>query len=134
MGVSSATLQRYIAEETAPPFDAIARLAIESGARMEWLATGEGPMTAAEAASQLAGGAVHEEPGQASQPARLDEGTLADALAVIDQALVLTRRTATPKARAQLVAMAYRVLVEEGQVSAALSRIIEAVDAATKGE
>jgi len=47
MGVSSATLQRYIAEETAPTFEAIARLCLAAGVRMEWLATGEEPMLAA---------------------------------------------------------------------------------------
>ena len=46
MGVSSATLQRYIAEETAPTFEAIARLCLAAGVRMEWLATGEEPMLA----------------------------------------------------------------------------------------
>jgi len=48
MGVSSATLQRYIAEETAPTFEAIARLCLAAGVRMEWLATGAEPMLVAD--------------------------------------------------------------------------------------
>lgn len=77
-------------------------------------------------------------PSSQSQPVRLDEQTLAEALRVIDQALVLTRRQATSAARARLVAKAYRVLAEEDQVSRALERIMHMVaevdDTTTEGE
>lgn len=69
-----------------------------------------------------------------SQPARLDEEKLIEAHAIIDRALVLTRRKATPRNRARLVVMAYTVLVEEEQVSTALERIMQGVDAEFAGE
>ena len=43
IGVSPAALQRYVREVNNPPFDALARLCLRSGYRMEWLATGVGP-------------------------------------------------------------------------------------------
>jgi hypothetical protein len=47
IGVSPAALQRYVREVNNPPFDALARLCLRSGYRMEWLATGMGlPRTA----------------------------------------------------------------------------------------
>lgn len=47
MGVSQAALQRYVRGVNNPPFDALARLCLRAGIRMEWLATGEGPMQVA---------------------------------------------------------------------------------------
>lgn len=41
-GVSLSTLQRWIAEEGAPAFDSLARLAYGKGASLDWIATGEG--------------------------------------------------------------------------------------------
>lgn len=117
-GVSSATLQRYLAEETAPTFDAMARLCLAAGVRMEWLATGDAPMLIAGEESEA---------GRGSQTASPNLDTLRDALVLIDQALALTRRTASVEARAHLVAKAYDVLLEEGSVAAALRRIMTAV-------
>lgn len=51
IGVSPAALQRYVREANNPPFDALARLCLQSGFRMEWLATGTGPEQAAAAAA-----------------------------------------------------------------------------------
>lgn len=50
IGVSPAALQRYVREANNPPFDALARLCLQSGFRMEWLATGTGPEQVAAAA------------------------------------------------------------------------------------
>lgn len=121
-GVSSATLQRYIAGESAPAFDAMARLCVSAGVRMEWLATGEGPMLVSEVA-----------PLSHSQAARPDLGRLVDALALIDQALALTHRSADREARAKLAVMAYDVLGEEDSVADALRRIMTAVESNTQG-
>lgn len=48
-GVSVASLQRYISEDTdQPPFPALAKLCLGVGARLEWVATGEGTILPAE--------------------------------------------------------------------------------------
>lgn len=105
-----------------PAFDAMAGLCLATGVRMEWLATGEGPMLAQETAS-----------GRHSQAVRPDAEKLAEALALIDQALALTHRKASREARAKLVAMAYDVLTEGDSVSDALRRIMQAVESTTQG-
>ena len=43
-GVSVISLRRYITGEQAPSFEVLARLAMEKGVSLEWLATGEGAM------------------------------------------------------------------------------------------
>ncbi|MCY1544170.1 putative HTH-type transcriptional regulator [compost metagenome] len=43
-GVSLSTLQRWIAEEGAPAFDSLAKLAFGRGASLDWIATGLGTM------------------------------------------------------------------------------------------
>lgn len=50
MGVSPAALQRYVRGANNPPFDALARLCLRAGIRMEWLATGEGQLRVGESA------------------------------------------------------------------------------------
>jgi hypothetical protein len=42
--VSQASFQRYISEQSMPPFDAVAKLCLKSGVSLEWLATGDGEM------------------------------------------------------------------------------------------
>lgn len=49
-GVSVISLRRYIAEEQAPPFQVLAKLAMKKGISLEWLATGEGEMGPSDAA------------------------------------------------------------------------------------
>lgn len=51
-GVSVISLRRYIAEEQAPSFQVLARLAIPQGVSLEWIATGEGPMSMGEPSSE----------------------------------------------------------------------------------
>lgn len=53
-GVSVISLRRYITEEQAPSFQVLARLAMEKGISLEWLATGEGPMFKGEIVSEAA--------------------------------------------------------------------------------
>lgn len=43
LGVARATLYRWIAEESMPPFEACAMLCLLAGVRMQWLAFDGGP-------------------------------------------------------------------------------------------
>ncbi|HET7662823.1 MAG TPA: hypothetical protein VFK31_04210 [Rhodanobacteraceae bacterium] len=124
--ISSAALQRYIKEENAPTFDVAARLCAAADVRLDWLATGEGPMAADAPASAAMDGKL--------PSSRLDETKLTEALATIDQALSMTRRRTTPLIRARLTVMAYRILTEENSAATILGRIMQAVDAATSAE
>jgi hypothetical protein len=49
-GVSLGQFKRYLSDKSQPPFGVIVSLAAASGADLNWLATGEGPMMAGEAA------------------------------------------------------------------------------------
>lgn len=109
IGVSPAALQRYVREANNPPFDALARLCLLSGFRMEWLATGVGPEQGAaavaptryaptEAAASLRGRVAESPPGRhpaadLAHAALLRSGAaapspdrLALALALVDEA------------------------------------------------
>ncbi|HET7301585.1 MAG TPA: helix-turn-helix transcriptional regulator [Oleiagrimonas sp.] len=121
--ISPAALQRYIKEENAPSFDVAARLCAAAEVRLDWLATGEGPMTSADASTSAVDGK--------SPSARLEETKLTEALATIDQALTMTQRRTTPLIRARLAVMAYRILTEEASAATILSRIMQAVEDAT---
>lgn len=112
MQVSSAALQRYIAEENMPPFDAVARLCLAAGVRLEWLATGEGDMR-----SQAA-------PGGASQPLRRDDLTMALQLA----SEALGEKELPPAKHAELVTLIYELL-EEGLPEAKVLRFARAAAA-----
>lgn len=50
-GVSVISLRRYISEEQAPPFSVIAKLAMDKGVSLEWVATGKGKMYVSEGAA-----------------------------------------------------------------------------------
>ena len=99
MGVSSAALQRYINEENEPPFAALARLCAAAGARLDWLATGEGDMHEAPASPAS---------DSASQAVRHAELTIALQLA----AEALGEKELPPGKHAELVALIYELLVE----------------------
>lgn len=124
--ISSAALQRYIKEENAPTFDVAARLCAAADVRLDWLATGEGPMAPPNAEASAMDDKL--------PSARLDETKLTEALATIDQALSMTRRRTTPLIRARLAVMAYQLLAEEKSAATILGRIMQAVDAATSAE
>lgn len=124
--ISSAALQRYIKEENAPTFDVAARLCAAADVRLDWLATGDGPMAISDAWEPAVDNSL--------RPSRLDETKLTEALATIDQALTMTRRRVTPEVRARLTVMAYRILTEEDSAATILGRIMQAVDAATSGD
>lgn len=121
--ISPAALQRYIKEENAPTFDVAARLCAAADVRLDWLATGEGPMTIVDIAAPAVDSKL--------SSSRLDETKLTEALATIDQALTMTQRRTTPLIRARLAVMAYRILTEEASAATILGRIMQAVDSAT---
>lgn len=112
MRVSSAALQRYIAEENMPPFDAVARLCLAAGVRMEWLATGEGEMR------------VEPAPDGASQPLRQESLTMALQLA----SEALGNKVLPPHKHAELVGLLYELL-EEGLPEAKVLRFARAAAA-----
>lgn len=66
-----------------PAFDVMARLCLAAGVRMEWLATGAGPMLASDA--------------QAVRPGELDLGTLGQAVELV-QRMVAGIPGASPRA------------------------------------
>lgn len=99
MGVSSAALQRYIKGDNMPPFDAVARLCLDAGVRMEWLATGEGEKHAH--ASETA-------PESGSQAVQREQLTMALQLA----AEALGDKVLPPAKHAELVSIIYDCLVE----------------------
>lgn len=126
-GVSSATIQRYIAEESPPTFDAAARLCLAAGARMEWLATGEGPMLAADAQE------VREPAPPAhkvNKSAPLDPAMLTEAIDLVEQTLALTHSAAVPRLKAELVVVAFTTLSEGASGAVALRNIVRALDVA----
>lgn len=112
MGVSSAALQRYIAEQNMPPFDAVARLCLAAAVRMEWIATGEGEMRAEPA------------PHGPSQPLRRDDLTMALQLA----SEALGDKELPPAKHAELVTLIYELL-EEGLPEAKVLRFARAAAA-----
>lgn len=103
MGVSSSALQRYINEENVAPFEALARLCIAAGARMEWLATGEGAIRASETA-----------PLRASQSARLEPETIRSALKLLTWAFELQGAAYDPVRDPDLLVETYTFLIEHG--------------------
>lgn len=114
-GISSATLQRYIAEETSATFDALARLCLAAGVRMKWLATGEEPMLESEA-------------GRASQSVQPDAATLQNALELIDRALALLHRKTDTAGKAHLVGVAYKIFAAHKSAGDALQEIVQAIE------
>ena len=99
MGVSSAALQRYIKGDNMPPFDAVARLCIAAGVRMEWIATEQGAMrvSSSETASDSASQAVQRE---------------ALTMALQLSAEALGDKVLPPAKHAELVSIVYDCLVE----------------------
>jgi len=98
IGVSPASLQRYIGEEVMPPFDAMAALCITSGARFQWLAFAQGGMLDTEETAAQS----------RSQSVRLEELTMA--IQLVDEAL--EGKTLEAAKRAELVGLVYEGLVE----------------------
>jgi hypothetical protein len=106
MGVSADSLQRYIRQENMPPFDVLVRLCAAAGGRLDWLATGQGPMLYSETAPQ----------GQ-SHDVRLEGLTMAIQLA----AEALDGKYLPPEKYAELVTLIYQGL-EEGLPEATILR------------
>lgn len=103
MGVSSSALQRYINEENVAPFEALARLCIAAGARLEWLATGEGAIRGSETAQP-----------RGSQSARLNAETMRAALKLLTWAFELQGASYDPARDPDLLVETYAFLDEHG--------------------
>jgi|GEM_PF-4732695 len=101
MGISSAALQRYIKEENEPPFGPLARLCVAAGARMDWLATGEGDMRV---------GASEAAPDKTAQSARPDADLIRGAAEVMERALDQAHATTDASGRAELLLAIYDML------------------------
>lgn len=140
-GVALRTWQHYERDERVPDADFLMRLA-EMGVDVRWLVTGEGePFTrtaqervnamvdadrvAIAGIDTLRKGAP---PGAISQPARLDPVILRAAIEAIEEGLELTGRTASAAAKADLVAKAYDLFLEEeagaGKATPAILRLL----------
>lgn len=100
------SLQRYLRGENMPPFDVVARLCIAAGARMEWLATGEGPM--------LAKDLLQAAPVLGSQALRLDRETLLRAEKILALALEMAGVQVGSTARARMLGDVYDHLLGRG--------------------
>lgn len=93
LGVSTSTLQRYVSEDSAPPFDLCARLCASASVRMEWLAFAEGAQyeTSAEWAVNPrlpSGRENHQSAHMTAEPgAMLHTGMLAASIRIADEVL-----------------------------------------------
>lgn len=91
IGVS--TLQRYVAEESVPPFDICALLCQLASVRMEWLAWNTGPQHATDAEwaidPRLLAGRENPHPSQTPRvgAVNLDTGMLAASIRIADEVL-----------------------------------------------
>ena len=104
MNVSGAALQRYIKEDNEPPFGALARLCAAASVRLEWLASGEGPMRAGEEAG----------PAQSSQLVRLDPEMIRSAVKLLSWAFELQGAVYDPAKDPDLLADTYEFLAAHG--------------------
>lgn len=119
-------MQRYIKGQNMPPFDVVARLCLEAGVSMEWLATGEGEMLA-----NVAKPAPH----KASQPVRspdaqLELGLLGMAIRIADDVLrdYGIRDAMTSDEFARVVQLTYDALARgraEDDADAALRTVLQ---------
>lgn len=138
MGISSATLQRYIAEETAPAFEAVARLCLAAGVRMEWIATALAPIDAEQPATlRLAepDPVPYKAPAAKGDPRELD--VLGDAVRIVETVLRkhgIRERVDSDQFADMLKYVFYDLTrgAAEDAASAALSRIVAMVNSAPR--
>lgn len=105
-GVSETVFRKYAAGQSEPTRPALIGLARAAKVRLEWLATGDGPMMGA--ADGVAEGA--QPPYDAAAAQALDPDRLADAIGMIESPPI-ARRGLTVESRARLVVLAYNALV-----------------------
>lgn len=109
-GVSADMLQKYFREASTPAFDVGARLCLASGKSLHWLATGQEPESA-----------------PASQPVRLEIGTLRAAVEAVDAALQLADVEVQPGDRAELYARAYELMADASSVPQATAQVLRLI-------
>lgn len=109
MGISPASLHRYMRETNMPPFDVAARLCLAAGKSLHWLATGED--------------------GQAvtPSPAPLDTAALRSAVEAVDTALELVGTRIDHSARADLYARAYALMQTNAPVHQVTTNILKLI-------
>lgn len=111
------TLETYLAGNAEPKLRRAARIARAAGVRLEWLATGEGPMRVTEAGEQAAG---------YKRVAPLDAGALQDVVQVVEEFLQERGLVLEPSKKAELLVLIYEDVREhEGKVDRA--RVIRLV-------
>lgn len=108
-GRSTDQLSKYEKGMAEPPFSAVASLCLEAGARMEWLATGEGAMQATQAWQGVRDGAS----------LAVRQPVLMMALQLASEAL--GEKELPPAKHAELVSLIYELL-EEGLPEAKVLR------------
>lgn len=86
MGISSASLQRWMHERSSPEFGPIARLCAAAGVRMEWIAFDQGPMRAGVAPESTAFQSVSN--GVSIPPENGEVDLLGKAIAIASEMLV----------------------------------------------
>jgi hypothetical protein len=96
-------LGKYVKGAAEPPFLPLIRLCEAAGVRMEWLATGTGPMLLSETAQQ-----------RGSQSARLDAETMRSALKLLTWAFELQGASYDPARDPDLLVETYAFLDEHG--------------------
>ncbi len=98
------TLETYLAGNAEPKLRRAARIARAAGVRLEWLATGEGPMQRE----------------QGAPVAPLDQGVMRDVVAVVEEFLQDRGLVLEPEKKAELLILLYEDIREhEGKVDRA---------------
>lgn len=96
--VSTDTLQRYISEEVKPSFEPVARLCLEVGASLEWMATGKGGM-----GSNM----VAEDAAPYHSSIALNAELLAEVIEVVENELGKRRAVMKSDKKSELIAIVY---------------------------
>jgi transcriptional regulator with XRE-family HTH domain len=105
-GKSTDMLSGYESGRNEPTFGALARLAAGVGVSLDWLASGEGAMMAAER-----GG------GRAAPDGTFDAGLVHDVVIELELFLINTGRRLTPEKKARVVALLCEQFSQSGRVN-----------------
>jgi len=100
--VSPGMIGQYIAGHSEPSLSRLVAMAEAGNVRLEWLATGEGPMR----------------PGEAPAPpiSPVDTHLLTDCIAALEMALARTGRQLAPEKKAEVIVLLYEDFAERGSI------------------
>lgn len=118
MGVAHRTYASYERNERTPDATALAPLVAE-GWNANWILTGEGPERLEQLGSEQVG---------LSQPARLDEAMLREAIEAVEAVLEQLQLDLTPRAKARVVAAAYHHLLAKATAAQLVAVIVRTVN------